>query len=112
MLLIMGTCALFRTHSISEVRFFRKTNYDVRLGYKVMLCPLTHCFVVGSDPLSWRNIIASFSVFGKSQIFISKSHVQTLSSITIRSKLIEFCLCGYEIGLSQQNSWMCSELNQ
>ena len=25
---IKSTCVLFRTHSISEVRFFRETNYD------------------------------------------------------------------------------------
>ena len=30
----IGTCVLFRTHSISEVRFFRKTNYDARAFYE------------------------------------------------------------------------------
>ena len=28
-----GTCVLFRTHSISEVRFFRETNYDAKIRF-------------------------------------------------------------------------------
>ena len=28
MVIKKGTCVLFRTQSISEVRFFRETNYD------------------------------------------------------------------------------------
>ena len=30
----MGTCVLFRTHSISEVTFFRETNYDAGTFYE------------------------------------------------------------------------------
>ena len=30
---IYGTCVLFRTHSISEVRFVRETNYDVKIRF-------------------------------------------------------------------------------
>ena len=31
---LLGTCVLFRTHSISEVRFFRETNYDAGTFYE------------------------------------------------------------------------------
>ena len=30
----IGTCVLFRTHSISEVRLFRETNYDAGTFYE------------------------------------------------------------------------------
>ena len=69
--------------SQNAVLHFRKCRCSQE--YKVIVCPLTQCFVLGNKPLSWKNII----VFGPWQIpnLNLNIHGETLYSITSEYKL-------------------------
>ena len=61
-----------------------------------MLCPLTHCFVVVNNPLSWKNRIASFQSLANPKsslknpcsdiIFYHYAYQTKLSSVFVAKK--------------------------